>query len=261
MNNDNNAVEKLQTTIDELLRLKSASNSFTKEALNKILVFCDIMIEDEASERSKEKPADIEAVCCRILRDRDLINRLVSYLTKTGPEEKYCSFTDVYANCTGTIDAICRSSGKEFDANEFIPFRKLNATADKCCLLLTLPIALAFEHDGSNGVRLIASTKNDRLELEYNFSRKAPPVADLAAECKKTDHSSGLYFTEPLLALTLTETVADLGGLISISNKTIRISVPLADKDATVNSAADSYIDNRFSLPYIMLAGIVRREI
>ena len=245
----------------ELLRLKSASESITKQTLNRILSICDTLIDDELPAYVKERLADIDAGCCKLLRDRALLNRLADYLSKKATDEKCCSLSDVYANCCRTIDAICGFAGKAFSFSEFIPEYKLNVSAEECCLLLLLPVALAFECDNDNDVRLIASRKGDKLELEYTFKGKVPPVEKLAAECGKTDSSSGLYFTDSLLALALKETVADCGASLSVNNNKLTVQLTAADKNAIVNSAAESYIDNRFSLPYIMLAGIVRREI
>ena len=245
----------------ELLRIKSAFAAFTNETLNKVLFTCDELLGSELSDGVKEKLADIDAECCRLIRNRLLLDRITGYLTSAGKSDTCCSFTEVYVNCCRTVSAICTKEGTSFDYAGFVPPCTVNMSAERCCMLLLLPIALALEHDPETDIRLDASRRGDRLELEYGFSGKVPPVAELAEECKKTDRSSGLFFPQSLLALDLTETAADCGALLSVGKKGLVLSLPITESYTTVNSTPDSYIDNRFSLPYIMLSGIVRREI
>lgn len=245
----------------QLLQLGAASDSFTKQALNRIAGICDLMLEEDLPANVREKLAEIDRECCCLLRNRLLLNCLAEGVASDSSAGKNCSFAGVYANCCRTVKAICDSAGKEFSFSEFLPEYELSLPANKLVLLILLPVALAFEHDPDAGVRLIASRKGKRIELEFTVSGKMPPVAELAEECRKTDRSSGLFFTEPLLALTLTETAAVCGAALSVDKNKISISLRRAETPSESLAAPESYIDNRFSLPYIVLAGIVRREI
>ena len=245
----------------ELLRIKAASAAFTNEALNRILYTCDDLLNSELPDCFKEKLADIDVECCRLICNRLLLDRIGSYLTSTGKSDNCCSFFDVYVNCCRTVESICMKVGTLFSYTGFVPPCNLKISAEKCCMLLLLPIALALDYDPENDIRLDVSRRGDRLELEYVFSGKVPPVAELAEECKKTDLSSGLYFTRPLLALDLTEAAANCGALLSVGRKGLALSLPIAESGTSVNSTPESYIDNRITLPYIKLSGIVRREI
>lgn len=245
----------------ELLRLNRAASLFTNEAINKIINACSGIADDNLPAYVRNNLAEIDAECCRLLRNRLLLNQLAEYLVNNNENDKHCSFTDVYANCCRTVEAICRSAGTDFYFSDFMPECKLDLSADKCCMLILLPIALAFEHDSKTGVRLIASRKGDRIELEYSFSGNIPPVDKLVEECLKDDRSSGLFFPEPLLALSLKETAAYCNALLSLGKNSLALSLNTAESNTCVNSLPESYIDNRFSLPYIILSGIVRREI
>lgn len=245
----------------ELLRIKAASATFTNEALHKVLYTCDELLNSDLPDSVKKKLADIDAECCKLIRNRLLLDRITSYLSSTGKSNSCCSFTEVYVRCCRTVEAICAKEGTLFTYTGFAPPCNLAVSAEKCCMLLLLPVALALEHDPDTDIHLAVSRRGDRLELEYAFSGNVPPVAELAEECKKLDRSSGLFFTRPLLALDLTESAADCGALLSVGRKSLALSLPIAENCSTVNSAPDSYIDNRFSLPYIMLSGIIRREI
>lgn len=239
--------------------VRAAANAYTAETVNRIIGICDDLLEYELPAHVKERLTEIDADCCRLLRDNTLLNNLLK--RRADDSAKHCSFTDVYANCCRTIDAICRYAGAFFSYSEFIPACKLDISAENCCMLLLLPVALAVERDAKATVRLIASRKGGRLELEYAFSGEAPPVDKLAAECAASDHSNGLFFTEPLLALNLKEIASECGAQLTCDGKKLVISLPVADKAAEINSVPDSYIDNRLSLPYLMLSGISRREI
>lgn len=243
-----------------LARISEASTSFTKESINRIIKTCDSLLQDELPAYVKEALAEVDSECCRLLRDRRLLAKLTEYALNEN-EDKCCMFDDVYAKCTETVNAICMQEGVTFNYSKFIPDYKISMSSDDCCSLILLPIAIALEHGDCKKIRLIPSLKYERIELEYMFPFDVPPVGELAAECLKTDRSSGLYFAETLLAYNLETLLERIGGTMRIKKNKLTLVIPKAPKKAVVNSAAPPYIDNRFSPPYIMLAKIVRREI
>ena len=243
-----------------LMLLSEASSSYTNNALGRIIKSCDGMLEDELPAYVKENLADIDAECCKLMRNRLLLTRLISYCLDK-KTEKCCSFTDVYAYTVETVRAIAKQEKADFDCNDYQPECKVYASAESCCLLLLLPLALTLEREKSVRTRLIASSKPGRVELEFAVFGELPDIDLLAEECMKTDRSSGLFFIEPLIAYNLKKTVNECGAEMTVKKNKLIISLPKAPKNAKINSYATPYIDNRFSLPYLLLAGIIRREI
>ena len=247
----------------ELLLLNEATGVFTREALNKVFHYCDKLLEDDLPQSAKEAIAELDAECCKLLRNRLLLSRIIKYRLEE-PKTRVCSFSDVFMNCCATVNAICLQEKVEFSFSNYYPESRIPLSADECCLLLMLPIAIScMEKDRKDmGVRLIASKHGSRLQLEYVFKSKVSDIFTLAEECKKTDGSSGVFFPNTLMAFSLLEAVAHAKAIMTVKNdKTLIISVELADDKAALTSFASPYIDNRFSLPYIMLADIVKREV
>lgn len=255
MDNSNEAYESLRL-------IASSYNSFTGDALNRIMNICGDLIQDELPGYVKKNLGEIDGECCRLMRNRLLLKGISDrIISEKDDDGSTCSFPDVYSNCCRTVDAICSHAGVEFSFSSFLPDCVLGISAKECCYLLMLPIALALERDKNAKLRLIASKKHRRLELEYASSVEMPQIADLVEECRKTDYSSGLFFAEPLLGLNLHNAAEDCGALLYEQNKKLTLSIPILNPDTTVTSPSESYIDNRFSLPYIMLSDVIRREI
>ncbi len=245
--------------IEELRRISAADTAFTTEALNRILSACRDLLEEERPELSgcaEKRVRAIDSDCCKLLRDRKLLSKAEDYLVRSPEKECCCCVNDVYFNCMNTVRVICAGTRSQFSFSDFLQTSKLKMSADKCCLLLVLPIALKMELERYGRIHVSAARKGDRLEIVYDIDGTVPAVAELAAECERAGGSNGLFFTESLLALVLTRIADDCGALISVGRESISLLLPLADGAAEVNSVPDAYIDNRFSLPYIMLAGI-----
>ena len=252
LNSENNA---------DLLRLDAASSVYTREMLGSILDACSEMLKDETlSGEIRGKLANIDAECCRLIRNRLLLSTLTRFRLENAGEH-CCSFTDVFTNCCATVDAICTQTKAIFEYSRFYLPIKLPMTADNCCLAILLPIAVALERDPETQIRLIASKHTGRIDLDFTFSGEAPDLPKLAAECSKSDGTSGLFFEESLMAECLTNILSDCGSIMSVKGNRISVSIPIASEDNKINSPCEPYIDNRFSLPYIVLSRIVKREI
>lgn len=246
----------------ELLLLSEATGAFTREALNKVFNSCSRLLDDDLPQYVKESIAGIDADCCKLLRNRMLLGKLIRNRLEE-PRNAVCSFTDVYANCCEAVNAICLQEKVGFSFSAYYPESKIPLSADECCTLLTLPVALSCmaKNRKDMGVRLIASKSGKRIKLEYTFNGEVPDVYALAEECKKTDRSSGVFFPEPLIAFSLVEAVRRSGSIMTVKGKNIVILLDVCDDKKEITSRAFPYIDNRFSIPYLMLADIVKLEI
>lgn len=245
---------------DEFLILDEASSIYTREIAGDIISSCSQLLENDLPESVKERIAKIDADCCRLIRNRFLISKLLRFRVTCGAK-RCCSFTEVYDNCYSATRAICLQHGVSFSYTEFPLPCKINTTAEECALLLLLPVTLALEKEKNDSIRIITSKKKDMLCIEYTFSHEIPDVFALADECTASNHTSGLYFELPMLSYTLCELLKRYGGSIDASNNTLTVMIPTAEKSSEINSPSEVYIDNRFSLPYIMLSNIIKREI
>ena len=251
--------------VSELLLIKEAMSVFTHETLGKISASCSELLDGDLPDEARTALADIDKECLTLLRNRILLESLVDYrggeYARKDGVKNCCFLPDVYANCIKTAGTICAQSGASFDYSDFAPPCKLTVSARKCSLLMLLPLSLAFSHDPGAAIRLDAARRGNKAELVYRISGSLPDIDGLVNECRKTDRSSGIFFEEPLLAYSLSQTASACGAELLIGENSMTLCLPVAETEAEVDSAPEPYIDNRFSLPYIMLSGIVRREI
>ena len=248
----------------ELCRIKSAMSFHTREALNRILSDIDDISQDELSEHTREKLSKIDSHCCRLLRNYSLLSTLFDYDAADPGSEKTarcCSFSSIYENCCKTVSSICSQSNASFDYFAFTPPCNLMLDAKDCGLIIILPIALAYTHNTSSGVRLEASRRGNHIELNYRYYDHVPPIQKLIDGCLKTDYSSGLHFGDSLIAYTLARAIEVCGGEFEMTDNLLRIRLPIAPPEREINSGVEPYIENRFSTPYIMLSEIINREI
>ncbi len=244
----------------QILRINEASSVYTREIAGDIINTCSSLMEEPLPKDVLERIAKVDADCCRLIRNRYLLSKLLQFHFAK-ESSKYCSFADVYANCCETVTAICANEKIPFGCSEFLNPQKVNATSEECALLLLLPIAIVLEKSVTESIRLITTSKKDSVTLEFTFSCEFPDIISLAEECELDGKNNGLFFNLPLLACVLRNTSERLGVSIEISGNKFIITIPAADSDTVVNSPSEPYIDNRFSLPYIILSKIIKREI
>ena len=251
-------------TNSELCRIKNAMSFHTREALNKILSAVDDMSQNELTAYTREKLSKIDSLCCLLLRNQSLLSALFDYNTadKDGSRsECYCSFPEAYDNCCRTVNTICAQADASFDYFAFTPPCILPISAKECGMIILLPIALAYSHNRATGVRLEATRRGDYIELNYRYYKHIPPIPELIKEALKTDYSNGLYFGDSLIAYTLARAIESCGGDFEFNDNLLCIRLPIASSEYRVNSRVEPYIDNRFSLPYIMLSEIINRRL
>lgn len=244
--------------------IKEAIDVSVRETVGKISASCNYIIDCDVSDEIRAKIEDIDAECRVLLRNDLLLSTLLDVSVKNGGKdnsaEYCCFFNDVYENCIATTTAICYKVNADFDHSAFAPPCKVAMSSRNCASLMLLPIALAYSHDRDCGVRMETTRRGDRVEIEYRIKGGFPPIADLIEECGKNDYSNGLFFEEPLLAYSLSHVADACGAEIRTEDGVMTLLLPVADTDAAVNSPAEPYIDNRFSLPYVLLAGILKRK-
>ena len=245
---------------DELLMLDEASSIYTREIAGDIISSCSELLENDLPQNIKERIAKIDADCCRLIRNRFIISKLLRFRI-AGETTRCCSFTEVYENCYSAAKAICLQHGISFRYSDFQIPCKLSSSAEECALLLLLPVTLALEDEANTSIRIITSKKKDMLCIEFTFSHKLPDIGALSDECDSPDHTNGLFFELPMFSHTLRESLKRLSGKLEVSENTLTLNIPVAEKTTDINSPSEVYIDNRFSLPYIMLSHIIKREI
>ena len=247
--------------IAELLHLNDASSVYTRESLGNILDMCNKMLESETlSAEMRGSIADIDAECCRLIRNRLLLSTITRF-NLVESRKHNCSFSDVFAYCCSTVDAICKQTRNDFTYSNFPIPTSVPLTSDHCCLIILLPIAIMLERNADAQIRIIAAMHNDCIKLTFTFSDEIPDFKKLADECSNNGGSNGLFFEEPLMAKCLIDIIADCNAVMSLDGKTFSLSIPTSSESGRISSPSEPYIDNRFSLPYIVLSRIVKREI
>ena len=243
-----------------MLSIDEASSVYTREIAGNIINTCASLLQEPLPHSVLEKIADIDSSCCHLIRNRLLLSKLLQLHFANG-KTKYCCFADVYTNCCETVNAICANEKIPFGYSGFINPHKVNATSEECALLILLPIAVVLEKSDTDFIRLLVASKKNAITMEFSFSCDFPDIASLASECEIEGKNNGIFFDLPLLACVLYNTTEKLGAKLEASDKKVVITIPAAGSEMTINSPSEPYIDNRFSLPYIILSKIIKREI